>query len=154
MLLSVQKLPWNETGHRWHPNKRQQAQQRNEFAAHLHGFESTPCCHLTQRIEKGHPFRSPLIYLSKSEQFRFGLAFQIALAMVTGLQFVVIDRADVLDKEKRRMLTSLLLNSKLEQAIVLATNEEPAPPHAVRGVKFLNLVERPKRGEVFAPTAA
>ena len=47
--------------------------------------------------------------------------------MVTGLRFVVIDRADVLDKEKRKMLTSLLLNSKLDQAIVLATSEEAAP---------------------------
>jgi len=70
-----------------------------------------------------------LKYLSESEQFRFGVAFKIALAiaMVTGLQFVVIDRADVLGKEKRRMLTSLLLNSKFDQAIVLATSEE-APP--------------------------
>lgn len=38
-----------------------------------------------------------LKYLSDSEQFRFGVALQIALAIVTGLQFVVIDRADVLD---------------------------------------------------------
>ncbi len=74
-----------------------------------------------------HHFHLSLKYLSESEQFRFGVAFQIALAMVTGLQFVVIDRADVLGKEKRRMLTSLLLNSKFDQAIVLATSEE-APP--------------------------
>lgn len=99
-------------------------------------------------------FDLSLKHLSMSEQFRFGVAFQIALAIVTGLRFVVIDRADLLDKEKRKTLTSLLLNSGLDQAIVLATSEEPAPPHAVRGVKFLNLVEKPKRGEVFAPTAA
>ena len=36
MFLSVQKLPWNETGHRWHPNKRQEDRHRSEFAAYLH----------------------------------------------------------------------------------------------------------------------
>ena len=35
----------------------------------------------------------------------------IALATATGIRFVVIDRADVLDKERRKMLTALLLNS-------------------------------------------
>ena len=76
---------------------------------------------------KDNHFSLPLRHLSEAEQFRFGMAFQISLAMVTGLRFVVIDRADLLDKEKRKMLTSLLLNSKLDQAIVLATSED-APP--------------------------
>jgi len=43
----------------------------------------------------------------------------------------VIDRVDVLDKERRKMLTSLLLNSKLDQTIILATSEE-APPSIMR----------------------
>jgi RecF/RecN/SMC N terminal domain len=81
-----------------------------------------------------------LSQLSESEQFRFGIAFQIALAMVTGLRFVVIDRADVLDKERRRMLTSLLVGSNLDQAIVLATSGEAAPTVVPEGVKFLSLV--------------
>src|SRR5260370_12153383 len=63
-----------------------------------------------------------LKYLSESEQFRFGVAFQVALAMVTGLAFVVIDRADILDKERRKTLTNLLLNTKLDQVVVLATS--------------------------------
>src|SRR6266849_904567 len=86
-------------------------------------------------------FDLSLKHISESEPFRFGVAFQMALAMVTGLQFVVIDRADVLDKEKRKMLTSLLLNSKLDQAIVLATSEEAPPLIMPQGVKFLSLVE-------------
>jgi hypothetical protein len=81
------------------------------------------------------------------------VAFQIALAMVTGLRFVVIDRADVLDKEKRKMLTSLLLNSKLEQAIVLATSEEVPPLVVPQGVKFLSLVEGITPSEVLLATA-
>ncbi len=103
---------------------------------------------------KDNHFGLPLKHLSESEQFRFGVAFQIALAMVTGLRFVVIDRADVLDKERRKMLTSLLLNSKLDQAIVLATSEEAPPSIVPHGVKFLGLGEGPKRREAILSTAA
>jgi hypothetical protein len=95
-----------------------------------------------------------LKYLSESEQFRFAVAFQIALAIVTGLRFIVIDRADVLDKERRRMLTSLLLNSTLDQAIVLATSEEELPSSMPKGVKFLSLAEGTKCDEPLVSTAA
>jgi DNA repair exonuclease SbcCD ATPase subunit len=82
-----------------------------------------------------------LKHLSESERFRFGVAFQIALAIVTGLRFVVIDRADVLDKDKRKLLTGLLMNSGLDQAIVLATSEEALPLMVPERVKFLSLIE-------------
>ena len=103
---------------------------------------------------KDNRFGFSLKHLSESEQFRFGVAFQIALAMVTGLRFVVIDRADVLDKEKRKMLTSVLINGGLDQAIVLATSEEALPSLMPSGVKFLSLVEGMKRDQVLASTAA
>jgi len=93
-------------------------------------------------------FGFSLTHLSESEQFRFGVAFQSALAMVTGLRFVVMDRADVLDKQKRKLLTSLLLNSKLDQAIVLATSEEAAPLVVPQGVKFLTLTDGIKSGKL------
>jgi hypothetical protein len=38
----------------------------------------------------------PLMSLSESEQFRFGVSFQLALALVRGLRFAVLDRADLL----------------------------------------------------------
>ncbi len=101
----------------------------------------------------GH-FDLSLKYLSESEQFRFGVAFQIALAIVTGIRFVVIDGADVFDKERRKMLTGLLLNSGLDQAIVLATSDEPTPSIVPQRVKFLNLAQRTNSREVFVPTAA
>ena len=91
---------------------------------------------------KGNPFCLSLEQLSESERFQFGVAFQIALAMVAGLRFVVIDRADVLDMEKRRMLTGLLVNSALDQAFVLATSEGAPSSVVPQGVKFLSLVER------------
>lgn len=88
--------------------------------------------------------RCPLFLrqLSESERFRFGVAFQIALAAITGVRFLIIDRADMLDKERRRLLTALLLRSDVEQAIVLATAEESVPLHVPEGVKFFSLDER------------
>jgi len=75
--------------------------------------------------------------LSESEAWRFGVAFQIALAMVTGLKFVVIDRADVLDANSRGVLTAMLLDSDLDQAIVLSTTDKAAPEELPDGVKFV-----------------
>ncbi len=102
---------------------------------------------------KDNHFALSLKYLSESEQFRFGVAFQIALAMVTGLRFVVIDEADVLDKERRKILTGLLVNSELEQAIILATSEEAPPSIMPHGVKFLSLAGgmKPSEAVVQAP---
>lgn len=77
--------------------------------------------------------------LSESERFRFGIAFQLALATATGIRFIVIDRADVLDRAKRKELTSLLLRSDIEQAIVLATGEEPPRGSIPGGVRFVDL---------------
>lgn len=87
----------------------------------------------------------PLKQISESERFRFSAAFQLALATVTGSRFAVIDRADVLDQQRRRLLTALLLNSNVEQAIVLATGEEPPPAIVPQGVKFLSLADGMKR---------
>jgi hypothetical protein len=56
-----------------------------------------------------------------------------------GIRFVVIDRADVLDRAKRKELTSLLLSSEIEQAVVLATGEEPPPASMPVGVRFFDL---------------
>ena len=126
---------------------------------HLTAFGYT--CHLAlEQFEirvtssKDGRFGFPLKHLSESEQFRFGVAFQIALAMTTDLRFVVIDRADVLDKERRHMLTSLLVNGGLDQAIVLATSEEAPPSVMPQGVKFLSLVGETKCDEDLVSTAA
>jgi hypothetical protein len=86
--------------------------------------------------------------LSESERFRFSAGFQLALATATGIRFVVIDRADVLDKERRKLLTSLLSNSAVEQAIVLATSEEALPSLVPADVKFLSLGEGMKDRQV------
>lgn len=77
--------------------------------------------------------------LSESEKFRFGIAFQVALAKTTGLDFAVIDFADMLDKPSRNELTQLVLESDLEQVIVLCTSVDGAPAQVPNGVKFIEL---------------
>jgi DNA repair exonuclease SbcCD ATPase subunit len=97
----------------------------------------------------------PLAQLSESERFRFSIAFQIALATVTGIRFVVIDRADVLDKERRKLFTGMLLHSDVDQAIVLATGEEPPPRAIPPGVKFFDLatVQEPEKERMVKQTS-
>ena len=92
--------------------------------------------------------------LSQSERFRFGVAFQLTVATATGVRFTVIDRADVLDTHKRKLLTALLLSSNLEQAIVLATGEEDIPPQTPEGVKFLSLTGQKPSKELLASAVA
>ena len=92
--------------------------------------------------------------LSESERFRFSVAFQLAVATATGARFSVIDRADILDKQKRKLLTALLLSSNIEQAIVLATGQEGTPPQVPEGVKFLNLSEPMPNEQPLPSTAA
>ncbi len=125
---------------------------------HLAGFGYT-CNFVLEPFEirvsssKDGRFEFSLKHLSESEQFRFGVAFEISLALVTGLRFVVIDRADLLDKERRKTLTGLLVNSALDQAIVLATSDEAPPSVVLQGVKFLSFVEGKKPREAFASAA-
>lgn len=79
--------------------------------------------------------------LSESERFRFSVAFQIALAQVTGIGLVVVDRADVLDREARRQMTKMLFDSGIEQAIVCSTTSDPMPAAVPEGVKFFQLAQ-------------
>lgn len=61
--------------------------------------------------------------ISKSERYRFAIAFQVALAMHTGFRFVVIDEMDMLDKEGRGGLMQQILSSELDQAIIIGTDQ-------------------------------
>jgi DNA repair exonuclease SbcCD ATPase subunit len=126
---------------------------------HLAGFGYT-CNFALEPFEirvsssKDDRFGFSLKHLSESEQFRFGVAFEIGLAMVTGLRFVVIDRADLLDKERRKTLTGLLVNGGLDQTMVLATSDDAPPSVVPQGVKFLNLIEKTKSHEALVSTVA
>lgn len=63
--------------------------------------------------------------LSTSERLRVGLCFSLALARVTGVNFVAIDGADLLDQAGRETLSELMLSEQVVQVLVATTREEP-----------------------------
>jgi len=58
----------------------------------------------------------------------------VALAIVSGFGFVIVDEADIYDSEGRAGLYEALLSDELDQAIVIGTDERmeiPPVPDAV-----------------------
>lgn len=81
--------------------------------------------------------------LSRSERHRFGIAFQVALATVTGFRFVVVDEADMLDSDAKSNLIRLLGRSSLDQAIILSTEDTPIKIQKP-GTAFIYLTQNSK----------
>ena len=75
---------------------------------------------------------SPYITLSKSAKYRVGIAFQYALARLTGARILLIDEADILDDDRRGDLIKFLLAKvgDFDQIMVFMTCTEP-PKFAV-----------------------
>lgn len=77
---------------------------------------------------------TPIHLLSQSEQKRVGIVLQAVLAHVSGLRWVLIDEADMLDSDNRAALASLLIElvkgGLIDQAVVLSTvgDVEPMDP--------------------------
>lgn len=61
--------------------------------------------------------------LSSSERFRIGLVLMDAIIHLTGLRFMVIDNADVLDSENRELLMDFIMaiQDDYEQVLVMST---------------------------------
>ncbi len=76
--------------------------------------------------------------LSRSERYRFSVAFQVALAIVSGWRFVVVDEADVLDQASRQEFNRALMQAGLDQVIILATDERVEAP-SLPGATFIRL---------------
>ena len=70
---------------------------------------------------------SPYITLSKSAKYRVGIAFQYALAKLTGARILLIDEADILDDDRRGDLIKFLLAkvADFDQIMVFMTCIEP-----------------------------
>jgi len=78
--------------------------------------------------ENGMPHPVSLKFLSKSQRYRFGVAFQVALAVFSGFRFVVVDEADIYDKAGKAGLLEAVKTGGIAQAIVLATNDDRKVP--------------------------
>lgn len=79
----------------------------------------------------------PLEAYSESQRFRIGIAVQMAVAALSGLGFIIVDRLDMLDMQNRAEMTQLLLRSDeadVQQVIILATRDEGVALPAVEGL--------------------
>lgn len=62
--------------------------------------------------------------MSGSEQYRFGIAFQVALAAVTGIRFCVVDESDTLTPNARGGLMMRMIESEdIDQILVIGTDQ-------------------------------
>jgi hypothetical protein len=72
---------------------------------------------------------APPKLMARSELFRAGICHEIALAAVTGVRWICVDGADLLDERNRAALFTLLrqaIEAKvLDQALVFATSSIP-----------------------------
>jgi hypothetical protein len=71
---------------------------------------------------------SPYVTLSKSAKYRVGIAFQYALARLTGARILLIDEADILDGIHQTELVNFLLFALMDfdQIIAFATGDMAA----------------------------
>jgi hypothetical protein len=65
----------------------------------------------------------PIQTYSESEQFRIGVALQLAIAELSGLSFAIVDRLDMLDVHNRALATKMIFASPVQQVLVLSTRE-------------------------------
>lgn len=93
------------------------------------------------------PHPIALKFLSKSQRYRFAVAFQVALAIVTGFGFVVVDEADIFDSKGKAGLFQALNSGELEQAIVIGTDEREAVP-SIEGAVFYMLTDLSQPGMI------
>ncbi len=84
--------------------------------------------HVTKLEDKGDTFSLPLELLSNSERLRFAVAFQVALAQVSGVRLVVVDEVDMLDSKGRDAFYEMLLSADIDQAIAIGTDERTEVP--------------------------
>lgn len=83
--------------------------------------------------------------LSASEQFRAKTVLQVAIAMLEKSSLVIIDGADILDRDGRDGLFSMIMGSGLHAVICMTLNSpKTAPDLSTSGVGTTYWVERGK----------
>lgn len=71
---------------------------------------------------------------SESEKWRADALIALAIAQISGLRMVLLDRFDVLDSASRQRLLGMLLKldqlGAMDSMIICGTMKQPMPPHA------------------------
>lgn len=76
----------------------------------------------------------PVESYSRSERYRIGIALQLGIAKLSGLNFAVVDEVDMLDVSNRQKLSAMLIQAPLEQILILGTREAEQALKAPKGV--------------------
>jgi len=90
----------------------------------------------------GHERLYTLKTISKSQKAMFAIAFQVALAKVSGLNFVVVDEADIFLDTNRSMLYRGLVAAQLDQVIVMQSDNRREIPKAPNSVFYMLTLDR------------
>lgn len=94
----------------------------------------------------------PVDTYSRSEQYRIGIALQIGIAHLSGLNMAIVDEVDMLDLENRALVTKMILKANLDQVIVLGTRE---PTQALpNGLTAFRLEKKDERTVIAERSAA
>jgi hypothetical protein len=78
--------------------------------------------------------------LSRSEKLRFANAFSVALAVVSGWNFVILDDSETIIGDDSVALLRMLFESELDQAIILMATVDERVSHKP-GTCFIALDE-------------
>lgn len=82
----------------------------------------------------------PVETYSRSERYRIGIALQLGIAQLSGLNFAVIDEVDMLDVANRKAVSAMLMKAPLEQILILGTRETSQELKPMKGVIAYRLV--------------
>lgn len=79
---------------------------------------------------------------SESEKWRADALIALAIAQISGLRMVLLDRFDVLDSPSRQRLLGMLLKldqlGAMDSMIIAGTMKQPMPPHASYSSVWIN----------------
>jgi DNA repair exonuclease SbcCD ATPase subunit len=81
--------------------------------------------------------------LSAGEQLWTGLAFQVALAMASGLRWCALDAAEAVVGQRRAILTQLVMAAPVDQVLVGIAKGETEPVPSVAGLDVIKLAPNP-----------
>jgi hypothetical protein len=90
-------------------------------------------------IESDDKGRRRFTMLSAGEQLWTGLAFQLALAMVSGLNFCLLDASEAVVGKNRGLLTDLVMAAPVEQILVAMAKAEGDPSPELDGLQVIRM---------------
>jgi septal ring factor EnvC (AmiA/AmiB activator) len=82
----------------------------------------------------------PAALLSQSERLQAGIALQLAIAEISGVGFVAIDRVDLFDAENRRAFGALL-DATPVQVLAAMTRDDSFEPPEVEGWSWRRIIQ-------------